>query len=120
MIIRFRLLLPLIALVALCAPPARAADMAASEKLFQQRCAKCHGKTGMGDGDGLEKLGADVKPMNWNSKAEMAKLSDADLSKIIELGGQGVGKSKVMPAYQGKLSDAQVKELITYIRSLGK
>src|SRR2546425_367039 len=116
MIIRILVVMLLVALVTPVAP-ARAADVAAGSKLSAERCARCHGKTGKGDGEQLKKLNADVTPKDWTDKAAMAKLSDPDITKIIVEGGKGVGKSKIMPAYQGKLSDDQVADLVAYIRS---
>ena len=41
-------------------------------------------------------------------------MSDADLTQAIEK-----GKNK-MPGYAGKLKDSEVKELVAYVRGLGK
>ena len=116
-----RILSSLVALVAVVLPTtvARAADDTV-DKILDRRCAKCHGTTGKGDGSALKQTGADTKPMDWTNKAAMAKRSDADLVKIIELGGKGVNMSKEMPAYTGKLSDAEIAAVVKHIRSLGK
>lgn len=113
---------PVMLLVALLLSPApaAAADAGAGAKISIERCAKCHGKAGKGDGEGLKKINADVVPVDWTDRALMSKWSDADLVKIIQQGGQAVGKSKVMPAYHGKLSDDQISALVRYIRSLAK
>lgn len=100
--------------------PADAADVAAGAKIAAERCAKCHGKTGKGDGEGLKKVNADVVPMDWTNKSVMAKLSDQEAIRMIQLGGKALGKSKLMPAYQGKLSDAEIADLIAYMRSLAR
>jgi mono/diheme cytochrome c family protein len=42
------------------------------------------------------------------------KQTDAELTAIITN-----GKSP-MPAYKGKVTDAQIKELVTYVRGLAK
>lgn len=118
----FRVSLSFLLLLLLAAPPlpVGAAEMTATQRLYAQRCAKCHGKGGQGDGEGLQQLGTDVKPIDWTNKAAMAKVSDADMMKIIEVGGKGVGKSKEMPAFKGKLSEAEISDLIHYIRSVAK
>ena len=46
--------------------------------------------------------------------ADIQKMSDADLTAAIT---NGKGK---MPAYKGKLTDAQIKDLVSYIRTLKK
>ncbi len=116
--------LTLIAMIALAlaapASTALAADAAAGAKINTEKCAKCHGAGGKGDGSGLKKIEADVKPVDWTSKAAMAKLSDRDLATIIKSGGKAIGKSALMPTYQGKLTDPQVADVIAYIRSLAK
>ena len=50
----------------------------------------------------------------------MKKESDETLFKIISGGGQGVGRSTVMPAWGGVLSEQQIRELVKYVRSLCK
>lgn len=102
------------------AAPAQAADVAKGHKLNVEHCEKCHGKTGKGDGSMLKRIKADVTPVDWTNKPAMAKWSDADMTKIIKQGGGKAGKSKVMPSYGEKLSDADVANLVAYIRSLAK
>ena len=86
-------------------PAARAQDGAAN---YKGKCAMCHGADGKGSAIG-QKMG--VRDF---TSAEVKKETDAQLSEIIS---KGKGK---MPSYQGKLSDAEIKGLVTYIRSLAK
>ncbi|HXA85714.1 MAG TPA: cytochrome c [Candidatus Dormibacteraeota bacterium] len=83
--------------------PAAADDAAA---LYKSKCQVCHGADGKGTPAG-QKLG--VKDFQ---SPEAAKQSDADLEKVTK---EGKGK---MPKYEGKLTDAQIEQLIKYIRSL--
>ena len=88
-------------LVALALPPMAAADAAAD---YKAKCAMCHGADGMGK-----------PPMGSNlTTADVQKMSDADLTAAIT---NGKGK---MPAYKGKLTDAQISDLVKYIRTLKK
>ena len=80
------------------------ADAAA---LWGQHCASCHGKDGSGNTAMGKKLG--VKDY---TKAQ--GFSDAEATNVIK---NGKGKMK---AYKGKLSDADVKALVAYVRSLKK
>lgn len=88
-----------------------------AKETYAKECAKCHGDQGKGDGATLVKVKG--KAMDWSNKGGMSKVSDADLTKIIAQGGAGTGKSKLMPAYK-KLDEKAVKEMVSYIRSLGK
>jgi cytochrome c6 len=95
-----------IALVAgssILSSPAKA-DVASAEATFKAKCAACHGA----DGKGKEMM----KTRDLGS-ADVQKQTDADLTTIIT---KGKGK---MPAY-GTLTPDQVKDLVTYIRSLKK
>jgi cytochrome c6 len=88
--------------IALALPPMAAADAAAD---YKAKCAMCHGADGMGKAAmGTKDLGS----------ADIQKMSDADLTGAIT---NGKGK---MPAYKGKLTDAQVSDLVKYIRTLKK
>jgi mono/diheme cytochrome c family protein len=89
----------------LAVPVAAAADEAAD--LYKGKSAGCHGGTGAGDSVVGKKLG--VKPLN---SAEVQKKADKDLAQIIT---KGQGK---MPAFGGKITDAQVGELVKFIKSL--
>jgi len=91
----------LAALVAL--PMAAWAEGAAD--VYKAKCQMCHGEGAKGKMAGTH---------DWSS-AEIQKMSDADLTKTIL-----DGKPPKMPAQKGKLTDAQVKEMVSYIRSLKK
>ncbi len=75
-----------------------------SADVYKAKCAGCHGADGS-----KSMMGA--KPL---SGAEVKAMSDADLNGAIT---NGKGK---MPAYKGKLTDAQITGLVGYIRSLQK
>ncbi len=77
--------------------------------LFKSRCAGCHGPDGAGD-TGIG------RSMHMRSLAspEVQKMSDKELTAMIT-DGKGA-----MPAYKDKLSGAQIKDLVGYIRKLGK
>jgi mono/diheme cytochrome c family protein len=94
------------------------ADAAAGKQLSVKHCDRCHGAGGKGDGAMLKRLKADVTPVDWTDKAAMAKLKDADLTQVVKEGGKTSGKSKIMPAFKDKLSDAEVGDVVAYIRSL--
>jgi cytochrome c6 len=87
--------------------PAGAQD--AGAVLYKTKCAACHGADGKGDtavgkANKIRDLGA----------AEVQQQIDADLTTVIT---NGKGK---MPAYGKSLKPDQVKDLVTFVRSLAK
>jgi cytochrome c6 len=87
--------------------PARAQNDGAA--LFKAKCAPCHGADGKGD----TSMGKVLKVRDLTSE-DVQKQTDSQLTEITE---NGKGK---MPAYKGKLTDAQIKDLIAFIRTLKK
>jgi mono/diheme cytochrome c family protein len=81
-----------------------AADAAAT---WSQNCASCHGK----DGSGNTMMG---KKLGIKDYTKQQSFSDAEATNVIK---NGKGKMK---AYKDKLSDADVKALVAYVRSLKK
>jgi mono/diheme cytochrome c family protein len=76
---------------------------------YKAKCQMCHGATGLGD----TPAGKSMKVPPFNSP-DLIKMSDADL---IAATTNGKGK---MPAYTGKLTAPQIKDLVAYIRTLQK
>jgi mono/diheme cytochrome c family protein len=95
----------LLALLLLPAVSARAD----AEATFKAKCAGCHGP----DGAGSTPAGKATKARDFHSP-EVQKETDAELTEII-----ANGKNK-MPKYSDKLKDAEIKELVSYVRALGK
>ncbi len=79
------------------------------EATFKAKCAGCHGP----DGKGETAMG---KMMHLKSlgSADVQKLSDAKLRETITNG------KPPMPAFGHQLSKAQIGELVSYLRTLGK
>lgn len=94
-------------------------DPKVGKELHVKHCQRCHGEQGKGDGPAMKAVKT-VKLADWTNPTEMAKYSDQDLYKITMEGGAAVGKSKLMPAYKGKLKEKEVWDLIAFIRSLAK
>ena len=114
-------ILALVLMLAVGVSPAIAAgDPAAGAKIFAARCARCHGPDGKGNGPDLEKLHPNSSPVNWTKPVVMKQWSDAEIVEIISKGGKAVGSSPVMPPFQGKLTDAQIQDLLAFIRTLAK
>ncbi len=90
-------------------------DAAKGKESYDQICASCHGATGKGDGVAAAAL--DPKPRDLSSAEYVSTLSDDHIFKVIKEGGPAAGKSPLMPAWGGVLSDDQINNVIAYIRS---
>ena len=86
-----------------------AAAQEAGTALYKTKCTACHGADGKGD----TSIGKTNKIRDLSS-ADVQQQNDADLTAIIV---NGKGK---MPAYGKSLKPDQVKDLVSYIRSLKK
>ena len=96
-----------VGLALVLAVPTIAFAQGSGADIFKAKCAMCHGadgsaSTGMGKSMGLKPL----------SSPEVQKMSDADLTALVT---DGKGK---MPAYKGKLSDADISAVVKYVKTL--
>jgi mono/diheme cytochrome c family protein len=92
----------LLGLAAALAVPAMAQDKAAD--VYKAKCAACHGADG-------SKSTMGSKPL---TDPDVQGMSAADLAGVIS-----AGKGK-MPAYKGKLTDAQINDLAAYVKTFKK
>lgn len=107
------------------APPAAKAvrptvapeTLARGKQVFRQNCASCHGERAQG-APNWQKPGPDGKypapPLDGSAHAWHHPR--AGLVQVIEQGTQMIGGN--MPAWQGKLSDADIDAVILYFQSL--
>lgn len=72
---------------------------------YKAKCAMCHGADGKGGKMGTKDF----------ASPEIKAESDAQLIETITK-----GKPPKMPAYEGKLKDTEIKDLVAYIRGLAK
>ncbi len=79
-----------------------AADSIKGDKIYQQNCSNCHGTRGVSNISGV----ADF------SRGEGLFKSDVELLKLLQRG------KGMMPAYQGRLSDKELLDVIAYMRTL--
>lgn len=80
-----------------------------AEATFKAKCAGCHGADGGANTPAAKALGV----RDFQSP-DVQKETDAELADII-----GKGKNK-MPKYGDKLKDSEIKDLVSYVRALGK
>lgn len=79
------------------------------EATYKAKCAMCHGA----DGTASTPVGRSMKLRSLKSDEDV-KATDETLFKQTK---EGVGK---MQGYAGKLTDAQIKDVVSYIRTLQK
>lgn len=79
------------------------------EATYKVKCQSCHGAQGMPNPGIAKAMG--VKPA---SDPSVKSLSEAQM-----IADTTNGKGK-MPAFKGKLSDAEIKASVDYFRTLGK
>ncbi len=78
---------------------------------WDNNCAKCHGA----DGSGNTKMGKKLNVKNYTDAAAQAALKDDEMFTAIKDGVTVDGKEK-MKAFKDDLSDAEIKDLVAYIR----
>ena len=108
-----RLVLVLLAAMSI---PAAAGDLAAAKKDFVRFCGKCHGPGGKGDGPQADAL--NPKPKDLTNCAAMQSIPDDTLFTAIKEGGEAAHVSKDMPAWKDGMDDAEIHDLVAFIRSL--
>jgi len=89
------------------AAPAAFGDGAAS---YAKNCASCHGK----DGKGETAMGKKSKAKDYTDAKVQASFTDAEALKVIL---EGKGKMK---GYKDKVTEAEAKEMVAYIRAFKK
>lgn len=78
-----------------------AADALNGAKLYNQKCAGCHGNNGHAQMPGIKDF----------QRSQVLMQPDADLVKKIETGGG------VMPAFRGLLTTQEILDVIAHIRT---
>ena len=90
-----------------------------AQQMFNTMCATCHGADGTGNGPAAESLS--VKPRNYTDAAWQASVTDDLLKQTIVLGGQGMGKSPLMPGNPQLKDDPETLDgLVRIIRGFAK
>ncbi|HVI81807.1 MAG TPA: cytochrome c [Chthoniobacterales bacterium] len=99
----------LLATIVSSAGIAAAADASAT---WNTNCASCHGK----DGSGATMMGKKLNIKDYRDAKVQAAFSDAEAARAIKEGVKTSGKETMKP-FGGKLSDADVKALVAYLRA---
>ena len=103
-------------------PPPAPEEVKAGRLIYQQSCASCHGSRGNATANWEEPnaLG-NLPPPPHDSDGHTWKHSDAMLYRMVSEGWRDpFNKSEelTMPAFKGQLSPDQIRDVITYLKTL--
>jgi mono/diheme cytochrome c family protein len=88
---------------------------ASPSAIWNANCASCHGK----DGSGNTAMGKKLNTKDYRDPKVQVVFSDAEAERAIKEGVKTNGKETMKP-FAGKLSDADIKALVAYIRAFKK
>ena len=86
----------------------------AGKQVYTDNCASCHGDGAKGDGP----AGASLDPKPANLVEALSEDQDDRIFWTISEGGVPAGKSASMVAWKGTLSEDEIWQTITYLRTL--
>lgn len=89
-------------------------DAAKGKEVYANMCVACHGPEGKGDGVAAQAL--DPKPRDLSNAEFTSSITNERLFEVISEGGASVGLSPLMAAWGGILSEAEIWDIIAYIR----
>ena len=111
-------ILVLIALATAASLHVSAADATKADvtENFTKNCASCHGK----DGKGETKAGRTAGVKDFTDAKYQLTLKDDGMAKQIKEGMKDDKGKELMKAFADKLTDAEIKDLVAYIRAFNK
>lgn len=80
--------------------------------VFANYCVTCHGMNA--DGNGRAARLYNPRPANLRGSDK----NDQYWALIIRKGGTPLGRSEFMPAWEAELTDEQIRDLVSYLRSI--
>ncbi len=92
------------------------ASIQRGEEAYHALCVQCHGEGGLGDGEAAQ--GMQPPPGNLANPAKIATFTDGYLFWRISEGGAFDPYNSMMPAWGTLLSETEIWELVSYIRTL--
>jgi len=93
---------------------AGAQTLTAGRQLYQTNCVSCHGTNGKGDG--LAAAGLNPRPADFTQHMVPGLHTDGQVFLWIKNGFPGTA----MPAWDKRLTDEQIWQLVTYLRTFGR
>jgi mono/diheme cytochrome c family protein len=95
----------------LIASTAKADDLQQGKKLFEGKCARCHGKDGLGNPKMAPNLKVDASQLNLH-RDEVVHKSVFEIETMVDSGDHK------MPKYRGRLTDTQIHQVALYLKQL--
>jgi mono/diheme cytochrome c family protein len=89
---------------------ARAADLAAGQRIFERKCASCHNR----NGDGKTVTAGRFPYANLVDGVWRSDGSARAIERQIREGHDP------MPKFEGKLTDEEIRQTVTYVRELSR
>ncbi len=87
-------------------------SIVAGSMIYKEKCAKCHGTNGKGDGPLAKSMGR--KPMSFEDSTHMSAMNDDYLFWRTMDGGQHAPFKSSMPAFKEILSEEEVWQVLSY------
>jgi mono/diheme cytochrome c family protein len=82
------------------------------QRVFQANCARCHGA----QADGDSAIARVVKPPPPDLRR--TRLGPTQIREIVAQGGEGMGRSPIMPRWRGELNEDELKAVVNYVIGL--
>ncbi len=108
-----KVIIAALALLVVGAVSVRAAD---AKENYEKNCTKCHGE----DGKGKTKMGEKLGIKDYSDAKVQGDLKDDEMAKAIKEGVKDADGKTKMKAFGETLSDAEIKDLVAYVRGLKK
>lgn len=89
-------------------------EVSRGEVVYKSNCILCHGVNADGKGRAAKLYNPPPANLTRSDKNDDYK------AMIIRLGGKAMGRSEVMPPWEGQLSDQEISDLLKYLRSILK
>lgn len=84
----------------------------AGAAVFAAHCARCHGA----NADGVSRMSLVLLTKPPSLRA--SRLSRAEQERLVRLGGEAVGRSALMPAWDETLEAAQIGAVLDYLQAI--
>lgn len=108
-----RLFIAALAFMAAAVLSANAADAKAN---WTKHCAKCHSETGKGD----TKMGQKLQAKDYTDAKVQAAMKDDEMFKLTKEGVKDKDGKVKMKGFADTLSDQEIKDLVSHIRTFKK